>query len=262
MPGDAARLRLGLQQHVLNNAVVIATAFDLTGDAKYRDGALQAMDYIFGRNALNQSYVTGYGETSTPQPAQPLLRPPARPERCRTRPPGSLAGGPNAALQDPYAQSAARGLRSRCSATSTTSSRTSTNEVAINWNSALAWIASFLADQGDGQAPAPGRCKVTYINHGSWGAGGGWTGQVLVTNTGTTPIDGWTLRFAFSGDQRVRESWMARVSQDGATVTAKNESYNGRLEPGGQATFGFTGLTAGVVNPPPGLFTLNGGACG
>jgi endoglucanase len=24
----------------------------------------------------------------------------------------------------------------------------STNEVAVNWNSALTWIASFLADQG------------------------------------------------------------------------------------------------------------------
>ena len=39
--------------------MVLATAYDLTGDASYRDGAVQAMDYILGRNALNHSYVTG-----------------------------------------------------------------------------------------------------------------------------------------------------------------------------------------------------------
>ncbi|CAM5471800.1 hypothetical protein SHIRM173S_04870 [Streptomyces hirsutus] len=54
----------GSSHQVLNNAVVLATAYDLTGAAKYRDGALQSMDYILGRNALNISYVTGYGEVS------------------------------------------------------------------------------------------------------------------------------------------------------------------------------------------------------
>ena len=32
----------------------------------------------------------------------------------------------------------------------------STNELTINWNSPLAWVSSFLADQGDGGA-APTR---------------------------------------------------------------------------------------------------------
>ena len=125
---------------------MLATAYDLTGDAKYRDGVLQGMDYILGRNALNQSYVTGWGEvarrTSTagcsPTSSTPSLpNPPA----------GSLAGGANAGIEDPFAQSNCSTGCKPSSATSTTSSRTSTNEVAINWNSALAWVASFLADQ-------------------------------------------------------------------------------------------------------------------
>ena len=50
----------------------------------------------------------------------------------------------------------------------------------INWNSALAWVSSFLADQG---APAPaGACTVTYTVHGQWP--GGFNAQVNVTNTG------------------------------------------------------------------------------
>jgi len=132
--------------------------------------------------------------------------------------------------------------------------------VAINWNSALAWIASFLADQGAAQ-PAEPSCRVTYTNYGTWTGGTGFTGQVTITNTGSTPITGWTLRFAFVGDQKVREAWMARVSQSGATVTATNESYNSRIEPGASVMFGFNATTAGGANPDPGLFFLNGAAC-
>ena len=32
-----------------------------TGNEKYINGAMQAMDYIFGRNGLGFSYVTGCG---------------------------------------------------------------------------------------------------------------------------------------------------------------------------------------------------------
>ncbi len=83
----------------------------------------------------------------------------------------------------------------------------------------------------------------------------------MITNTGDTPIDGWTLRFAFAGDQKLQETWTARMSQAGATVTAKNESYNARIPPGSQVTFGFTATTNGGADPPPGLFTVNGAAC-
>ena len=62
---DGNRYVWGSNHQVLNNVVVLATAYDLTGAAKYRDGALQSMDYILGRNALNISYVTGYGEVSS-----------------------------------------------------------------------------------------------------------------------------------------------------------------------------------------------------
>ena len=59
--------------------VVVAVAFDLTGDANTATACCEGMDYIFGRNALNQSYVTGYGDGLLAEPAQPLVRPPARP---------------------------------------------------------------------------------------------------------------------------------------------------------------------------------------
>jgi endoglucanase len=134
---------------VLNKLAVIGTAFDLTGDLRYRDGALEGLDYIFGRNALNQSYVTGYGEHNSHNQHSRIYGhqlDPALP----TPPAGSIAGGPNAALQDPTAAKLLAGCRPQFCYIDDIQSY-ATNEVAINWNSALSWVTSFAADQRDGR---------------------------------------------------------------------------------------------------------------
>lgn len=144
------RYEWGSNSQVLNNIVVIATAYDLTGDTKYRDGALQGIDYILGRNALNLSYVTGYGEVSAHNQhsrwyAHQLDG------RLPHPPPGTLAGGPNSALQDSVSRSMVKGCAPQLCYVDDIRAY-STNELAINWNSALAWVASFAADQGDNPA--------------------------------------------------------------------------------------------------------------
>ncbi|GGY93988.1 MULTISPECIES: glycoside hydrolase family 9 protein [Streptomyces] len=136
----------GSSHQILNNAVVLATAYDITGASKYRDGALQSMDYILGRNALNMSYVTGYGEVNAhnqhsrwyAKQLDPSL--PAPPD-------GTLSGGPNSNIQDPYAQSKLQGCVAQFCFIDDIQSW-STNEHTINWNAALARMASFVADQG------------------------------------------------------------------------------------------------------------------
>ncbi|MFK0115549.1 glycoside hydrolase family 9 protein [Streptomyces sp. NPDC090994] len=136
----------GSSHQVLNNAVVLATAHDLTGAAKYRDGALQSMDYILGRNALNISYVTGYGEVSAHhQHSRWYARQldPALPDP----PAGTLSGGPNSSIQDPLAQAKLQGCVGQFCYIDDIQSW-STNETTINWNAALARMAAFVADQG------------------------------------------------------------------------------------------------------------------
>ncbi|MFF0720028.1 glycoside hydrolase family 9 protein [Micromonospora sp. NPDC003816] len=259
MPGDAGSYFWGGNGNVINNAVVLATAFDLTREAKYRDGAVQAMDYIFGRNALNISYVTGWGEHAAENQHSRIFGHQLDPSMPKP-PVGSLAGGPNAALQDPFVEQLLAGCAPMFCFVDDIASY-STNEVAINWNSALTWISSFLADQGDASAvPAP-TCSVSYTNYGSWQGGTGFTAQVAIRNTGTSAVNGWTARFAFTGDAKVREAWTAKVTQAGATVTAKNESYNARINPGGTVTFGFNATTGPGANPNPGLVTVNGSPC-
>lgn len=131
----------GSNSAVINSAVIMATAYDLTRDGRYRDAVLESMDYLLGRNALNQSYISGYGERAAKNQhhrhwAHQLL--PSLP----SPPPGSIAGGPNSGLQDPVAQRMLPGCApAKCYIDEIGSY--STNEVAINWNSALAWIAAF-----------------------------------------------------------------------------------------------------------------------
>ncbi|MFG2793291.1 glycoside hydrolase family 9 protein [Streptomyces sp. NPDC048419] len=135
----------GSSHQVLNNAVVLATAYDITGSSKYRDGAVQSMDYILGRNALNISYVTGYGEVNSHNEHSRWYAHELDPN-LPNPPSGTLAGGPNSSIQDPYAQSRLQGCVGQFCYIDDIQSW-STNETAINWNAALARMASFVADQ-------------------------------------------------------------------------------------------------------------------
>ncbi|GIF12863.1 glycoside hydrolase family 3 N-terminal domain-containing protein [Actinoplanes teichomyceticus] len=107
-------------------------------------------------------------------------------------------------------------------------------------------------------APSDGAgCRVSWTTN-DWSAG--FTAAVTVTNTGTAAVNPWTLRWTFTAGQVVTQSWSARVSQSGATVTATGESWSTALNPGASLNFGFNATSSGS-NPRPATFTLNGTAC-
>ena len=145
LPDNAEFYGWGSSGGILNNIVVLATAYDLTGRAAYRDAALQGMDYLLGRNALNISYVTGHGEHAAQNQHSRIFAHHLDPNLPRP-PAGSVAGGANAGLQDPVAAKLLAGCRPQFCYVDDIESY-STNEVAINWNAALSWAASFVADQ-------------------------------------------------------------------------------------------------------------------
>ena len=131
---------------VLDAAVVLGIAYDLTRDRKYAGGVADCMDYILGRNPLAQSYVSGYGTYAMHNPHHRVWahqKDPALPEA----PPGAVAGGPNSALQDPYIRKLGLGGCPPETCYVDNIESYSTNEVAINWNAALAWTAAFLDDR-------------------------------------------------------------------------------------------------------------------
>ncbi|QYX82013.1 cellulase family glycosylhydrolase [Streptomyces akebiae] len=101
-------------------------------------------------------------------------------------------------------------------------------------------------------------CAVGYRVTGEWS--GGFQGELVLRNTGTSAIDGWTLRWTFAGGQRVSHLWGGTATQAGADVTVTAASYTANIPAAGSVTLGFT-ATRGSTNPAPTAFTLNGVSC-
>ncbi|WP_026122572.1 glycoside hydrolase family 9 protein [Nocardiopsis halotolerans] len=249
----------GSNSQILNNLVVVATAYDIGGDTRFRDAVMEGMDYVLGRNALNQSYVTGYGENAAMNQHSRWYAHQLDPD-LPNPPAGTLSGGPNsdAATWDPVAQANLDGCAPQFCYIDDIESW-ATNELTINWNAPLAWVSGFVADQGDAGLPAGASCEVDYVVHGEWD--GRFTTQVTIRNTGEEAVEGWELVWSFSGSQAVDRHWSSTLEQSGPSVTATNTDWNGTIDPGGEVTFGFIGTFESGANAVPARFALNGSVC-
>jgi endoglucanase len=136
----------GSSSFVLNNALVLGLAYDLGGDARYLEAAAEAMSYVLGRNPLDQSYVTGYGARPLEHPHHRFWAHQAN-AKYPAPPPGIVSGGPNSGLQDPYAQAAGLAGCAPMACFVDNIEAWSVNEIAINWNAPLAWVAAFLDER-------------------------------------------------------------------------------------------------------------------
>jgi endoglucanase len=134
----------GSNSNLLNNLIVIATAHDLSGKREYREAVVAGFDFLLGRNALNISFVTGHGEVHSKNQHSRIYGAQLNAELPHP-PAGTLAGGANTDLSDPVASENLTGcIGQRCYIDDIGSY--STNELAINWNAPLAWVAAFLAE--------------------------------------------------------------------------------------------------------------------
>jgi endoglucanase len=130
----------GSNSVILNQAMMLVAAYRLDPRPDYLDAAQSALDYVLGRNGPGMSFVTGVGTRS---PLHPHHRP-SEADGIAAPFPGMLVGGPNPGQQDradcrasyPSALPALSYLDHMCSYAS--------NEVAINWNAPLVYVAAAL----------------------------------------------------------------------------------------------------------------------
>ncbi len=152
--GDAfPRYTWGSNSFVVDNAIILAYAYEASANTAYLDGAVSAMDYILGRNPLDLSYVTGYGVHTSQYPHHRWWAKSLDTEYPKA-PCGVLIGGPNTGLEDTVvlATDWEAGQVAPQTVYIDNIEAYSVNECAINWNSALAWLTSYLCEQNGGIA--------------------------------------------------------------------------------------------------------------
>lgn len=102
-------------------------------------------------------------------------------------------------------------------------------------------------------------CRVNYSIVNNWP--GGFQASLAITNTGSAPINGWSLRWYFSEAQKVTNLWNGAWAQADRSVTVNSLSYNATIAPGNSYSgIGLTGSFTGSNTSPDG-FSLNGVPC-
>jgi endoglucanase len=119
-----------------NQGILLVRAYLLSGDKKYIDYAVTNLDYMLGRNATGFCFVTGLGSKS---PMFPHHRQ-STGDGVVEPVPGLIVGGPNASMQDRCAYE----FKETETAYSDTDCSYASNEIAINWNAPIVYLANAI----------------------------------------------------------------------------------------------------------------------
>jgi chitodextrinase len=92
------------------------------------------------------------------------------------------------------------------------------------------------------------QCSATYSSLPPWP--GGFQGEVVVRNSGSSAINGWTVTWTFPNGQAINSLWGGQHTQTGSNVTVTNLSWNGNLSPNATASVGFLASWSGTNGSP------------
>ncbi len=128
----------GSNSAVANQGILKLLAYKLTGDKNHLYSAHSDMDYLLGRNATGYCFVTGFGN----QKVMNIHHRPSEADGIEDPVPGFLAGGPNTATFDDCPDMERSTFPAKSFVDHWCSY--STNEIAINWNTPLVYLAGAL----------------------------------------------------------------------------------------------------------------------
>jgi endoglucanase len=116
----------------------LAAAYTVSGEERYRRGAVAAWDWVLGANWLGRSFVTGIGTVSPQRPHHRYIA------ATGVMVPGLVVGGPNASAhrQDRVTPAAPGPL-----AYVDDERAYAVNEYAIDYNAPVVVLAAWLAEQ-------------------------------------------------------------------------------------------------------------------
>ncbi len=140
IPMSSADYGWGSNMNVMNKAVLLIAAYELQANEPYIETAESLFHYLLGRNALDKSYVSGFG-------SNPMMHPHHRPSGADgiVEPiPGLVSGGPNRSIQDPTAEEFLSENKFPARGYIDHEGSWSTNETTIYWNAPAVFVAGYL----------------------------------------------------------------------------------------------------------------------
>nr|WP_313900972.1 endo-1,4-beta-xylanase [Dactylosporangium aurantiacum] len=102
--------------------------------------------------------------------------------------------------------------------------------------------------------PSGTGCTATYSTVNSWG--GGYQGEVTVTNNGSSALGGWTVSLTLAGGQTLANIWNGINTGTSGRINVRNATYNGTVGANASTSFGF--LVNGSTNTAPGTLSCTG----
>ena len=95
-----------------------------------------------------------------------------------------------------------------------------------------------------------------YVVTNQWSTG--FTAAIRITNTGTSAINGWSVNWQYSGDNRLTSNWNANYTGTNP-YSASNLNWNANIQPNQTVEIGFQGSKGAAAAEVP---TVTGSACG
>ncbi len=145
IPLENGEFYWGSNGEVLNRAVLLISHDYLNDADENTDYVNRILNYILGVNPFNQSFVSGVGTKSLMHPHHRQ----SEADNIEEPVPGLLAGGPNQYLNDPTLQDLFDGNTRPALCYIDSVSSYASNEVAINWNAPLVFVAGYLNGKGN-----------------------------------------------------------------------------------------------------------------
>jgi endoglucanase len=102
---------------------------------------------------------------------------------------------------------------------------------------------------GGPTTPPPGGCSVGYRIVNAWP--GAFQGEISVTNTGTSTINGWTVTLTFPSGVTITQMWGGTYSPASGTVTVRPMSYTATVGPNQSVIAGFIANANGSAGATP-----------
>ncbi len=104
--------------------------------------------------------------------------------------------------------------------------------------------------------PSTGNTSCSYVIANQWNTG--FVAEIVISNNGTTPINGWEVSWSYTDGSSVSSGWNSVLTGSGSgPYSATNLAWNSTIQPGASVAFGFQGSHTGSAS----IVTVNGAVC-